>query len=124
MTDIMTALFAFWSRFGIPAYAEDMVPPTATLPYIRYTVGKADAMQAMPLVAFNYHDAKLMGNAERARMAGRIAEAIPPGGVKIKLESGFLILRRGSDFQTLYQDPDDKDIIGVRTSVEVYFYTI
>lgn len=125
MTEIMAALYAFWSQFGIPAYAEDMVPPTAQVPYIRYTVSKAPAMDSSIMTAFNYHSAKLMGNVERAELSGRIAKAIPQGGAKIPVEGGgYLILRRGSDFQTLYQDPDDRDIIGIRTSVEVYFYTL
>ena len=125
MKRILTALSTFWSQFGIPAYAEDMVPDDAALPYIRYTVAKAPAMEATVLTAFNYHRRRLMGNVERAEVAERIANAIPQGGVRIPVEGGgFLILRRGSDFQTLYQDPDDADVIGIRTSVEVYFYTI
>ena len=125
MNEIMKALYSFWSQFGIPAYAEDMVPSTADLPYIRYTVTKAAAMEASVLTAFNYHSNRLMGNVERAEIAGRIADAIPHGGAKIPLESGgFLILYRGSDFQTLYQDPEDFNVIGVRTSVEVYFYAM
>lgn len=125
MREIMAAFYMFWSQFGIPAYAEDMVPPDAELPYIRYTVTKAAAMDASIMVAHNYHHAKLMGNTERAEIAARIAKAIPQGGAKIPVEGGgFLIFHRGSDFQTLYQDPDDRDIIGVRTSVEAYYYTM
>jgi hypothetical protein len=125
MRDIMAALFAFWSQFGIPAYAEDMVPPTAEVPYIRYTVSKAPAMNTSIMTAFNYHRQALMGNVERAEMAARIAEAIPQGGVRVPVEGGgFLILRRGSDFQTLYQDPEDAGVIGIRHNIEVYYYTM
>lgn len=125
MKNIMAALYGFWSQFGVPAYAEDMVPSTATVPYIRYTVAKAPAMEASVLTAYNYHSSRLMGNVERAELSGRIAKAIPQGGARIPVEGGgFLILRRGSDFQTLYQDPDDPDVIGIRTSVEVYFYVL
>lgn len=125
MTELMAAFYAFWSQFGVPAYAEDMVPPEATPPYIRYTVTRAPLMDTAVMTAFNYHRAALMGNVERARLAGLIADAIPQGGVKILVEGrGYLIFRRGSDFQTLYQDPDDRDIIGIRTSVEVDFYTL
>ena len=121
----MAALYAFWSQFGIPAYAEDMVPDGATVPYIRYTVSKAPAMQTAFLTAFNYHSKKLMGNMERAEMAGLIADAIPEKGVKLPLDGGgYLTLYRNSDFQTPYQDPEDLDVIGVRTSVEVHFYAM
>lgn len=125
MRDIMKALFEFWSQFGIPAYAEDMVPDNATVPYIRYTVPRGPLMGTSVAPAYNYHRAKLMGNAERAEMAERIAEAIPQGGAIVRVDGGgFLILRRGSDFQTLYQDPDDRDIIGVRSNVEVTFFIL
>lgn len=125
MNEIMSALYSFWSQFGVPAYAEDMVPPTAEVPYIRYTVPRSQLMDSSVMVAYNYHKAKLMGNVERAELSSRIAEAIPQGGAKIPVEGlGFLIFHRGSDFQTLYQDPDDRDIIGVRTNVEVDFYTL
>lgn len=125
MKDVMAALYAFWSQFGIPAYAEDMVPDGATVPYIRYTVSKAPAMQKAFLTAYNYHSKKLMGNVERAEMAGLIADAIPEKGVKLSLDGGgYLTLYRGSDFQTLYQDPEDFNVIGVRTSVEVHFYSM
>ena len=125
MTDIMAALYAFWSQFGIPAYAEDMVPDNATVPYIRYTVPKGPAFDVSYLTAYNYHSRRLMGNVERAEMSDRIAKAIPQGGVRIPLDNGgFLVLFRNSDFQTLYQDPEDLDVIGIRTSVEVHFYAM
>lgn len=125
MRDVMDALYEFWSQFGVPAYAEDMVPDNATVPYIRYTVPKGPAFDVSYLTAFNYHSRRLMGNVERAEMSDRIAKAIPQGGVRIPLDNGgFLMLFRNSDFQTLYQDPEDLDVIGIRTSVEVHFYAM
>lgn len=124
MIDIMEALQVFWSQFGIPAYAEDMVPDDAELPFIRYSVAKAPVAQASFMTAYNYHNARLMGNVERARLAEQIAEAIPEGGTKLPLKNGgYIILRRGTDFQNTYQDPDARDVIGIRTSVEGYFFT-
>ena len=32
------ALHEFWSGFGLPAYASETVPDTATLPYLTYDV--------------------------------------------------------------------------------------
>lgn len=125
MRDIMAALHTFWSQFGIPAYVDDAVPFDAELPYIRFSVAKGPALDASILTAFNFHRLKLMGNVERAEVAERIAEAIPEQGVKIPLDNGgFIILYRNSDFQTTYQDPEDLDVIGVRTSVEVHFYSM
>ena len=125
MIDIMEALLAFWNQFGVPAYAEDMVPDDAKLPYIRYSVAKAPAMDATIMTAYNYHNARLMGNVERARLAEQIAEAIPEKGVKLPMDNGgFLVLYRNSDFQTPYKDSEDLNVIGVRTSVEVRFYSM
>ena len=125
MIDIMEALYAFWSQFGVPAYAEDMVPDDAKLPFIRYSVAKAPAMDATIMTAYNYHNARLMGNVERARLAEQIAEAIPEKGVKLPMDNGgFLVLYRNSDFQTPYKDSEDLNVIGVRTSVEVHFYSM
>ena len=125
MIDIMEALQVFWSQFGIPAYAEDMVPEDAKLPYIRYSVAKAPLTSASVLTAYNYHSARLMGNVERAAVADQIAKAIPQGGIKVRLSGGgYLIMHRGSDFQTPNIDPEDPNVIGIRTSVEVYFYTL
>lgn len=125
MKDIMDALYKFWAQFGVPAYMEDQVPDNATFPYIRYAVSKSPAMDASFLTAYNYHSKKMMGNTKRAEMAGQIAAAIPENGVKLPLlNGGFLVLYRNSDFQTLYQDPEDLDVIGVRTSVEVHFYSM
>lgn len=125
MMDIMDALYTFWSQFGIPAYAEDVVPEGARLPYIRYSAVKGPAMDTSLITAYNYHSEKLMGNVERLELAKTIAEAIPEKGVKLPLDhGGFIVLYRNSDFQTLYQDPEDLDVIGVRTSVEVHFYSM
>ena len=121
----MAAFYTFWSQFGIPAYSEDTVPANAELPYIRYQVAKTPLMGATVLTAYNYHRQKLMGNLERAEVADRIADAIPEGGVKLPLEhGGYVIFYRNTDFQNPYQDPEDPDVIGVRTSVEAHFYAI
>ena len=77
------------------------------------------------MTAFNYHNARLMGNVERARLADQIAEAIPEKGVKLQMNNGgFVVMYRNSDFQTPYKDPEDLNVIGVRTSVEVHFYSM
>ena len=125
MIDIMEALLAFWNQFGVPAYAEDMVPDDAKLPYIRYSVVRPSAMDVCILTAYNYHEKRLMGNVERVEMAGKIADAIPEKGVKIHMyDGGFITLYRISDFQALYRAPEDFNVIGVRTSVEVRFFSM
>lgn len=123
MTDLKTVLFEFWSQFGVPAYLSDCVPPDAVLPYITFSVSKSPAIGTSLLTVHNYHAKWPSGNVDRAEMADRIADAIPENGVKLELANGgFIAMYRNTDFQTDYQDPEDLDVLGVRTSVEVHFY--
>ena len=125
MTDLKRAAAAFWSQFGVPAYLTDCVPDDAVLPYITYSVSSSPAMGVALMTAFNYHRKVPSGNVDRTALADAIASAIPENGVKLTLDSGgFVVLYRNSEFQSDYQDPDDLDVIGVRTSAEVHFYTM
>lgn len=38
MINTATALYNFWSSFGIPAYSEGNIPDDAVLPYITYNI--------------------------------------------------------------------------------------
>lgn len=123
MTEIMEALYAFWSQFGIPAYMDDQVPDDAVLPYITYQVAKGEFNSSTVLTAFNWHRRQLGGNADRADMMEMIAKAIPNEGVLLPIGREYLELRRNTaGFQTPWQDPEDANVIGGRTSYEVYFY--
>lgn len=42
MTEVMKALYSFFSGFSIPAYEENSVPDDAALPYITYHVSVPD----------------------------------------------------------------------------------
>lgn len=124
MSDILAALYAFWSQFGIPAYLSDQVPEKATYPYITYTAASGAAFSTSVIVAYAWYKGGNETNTDRRKIADAIADAIPNRGALIELPSGgCLVLDRGSDFQTLYQDPEDEDVIAVRTSVEVRYYT-
>ena len=118
----MEALAVFFGQFGA-AYEQDMVPETATLPYMTYDVSRPSVTNASMMTIYNWHERKPDGNAKRADMLDRIAQAIPEGGVKITVGGGYVVIRRSvSDFQTLWQDSTNRDVIGGRTSCEVYFY--
>lgn len=123
MTELKKALFAFWSQFGIPAYLDGCVPDDAVLPYIRYRFSRPSAMDVSLLTVFNHHRRDPSGNADRAEMADKIAKAICENGTKLPLDGGgFVVLYRNADFQSDYDDPNDPDVIGVRTSCEMYYY--
>lgn len=123
MSEVLQALYAFWAQFGLPAYLHDQVPADAVLPYITYTAVSGAAFSASVITAFAWYRGGNETNTERRKMADAIAEAIPNRGALLELSGGgFLVLDRGSDFQMTYQDPEDENVIAVRTSVEVRYY--
>lgn len=124
MTNVAKALSEFWNSFGVNAYFKDRVPDGATLPYITFDAIRGIFAGASFLTATNWHKNSLSVNEDRAALADKIAQAIPESGVRIPLDGGgFLTMFRNVDFQTFIQDPEDLDVLGVRTSVEVHFYS-
>lgn len=124
MTDVNAALYQFWSGFGIPAYLSDAVPSDAELPYITFEVVSGAALTDTVLTAFNWNRRTNNANVERAAMMDAIAMAIPEDGTRLDLaEGGFLMLYRNSaNFQSYYQDPEDKNVLAGRTSYEIHYY--
>lgn len=127
MSEVHAALFAFWSGFGVPAYIQGHVPDDAALPYITFEPLTADAFGQSVLTAFDWHKATNgdSANAERAELMDDIADAIPTKGKLIPLAHGFVAIRRndGGDFQSPYDDPEDKSVLGGRTSYILHYYT-
>ena len=130
MTSYHQALTAFWSKFtsggnAVTAYLSGHVPDNAPFPYITFDVAKPDAMGAIPLTAFNWHQAESGKNvnAERAALLDQIADAIPVQGVRLPFAGGFAVLDRNqANFQSYYDDPEDPAIVGGRTSYIVRFF--
>lgn len=123
MTEIMEALTAFWAQFGVPVYTTDQVPPDAELPYITFTASNAQINNASIMTAYNWQNRRTQGHLKRLAQMDEIARAIPNEGVFLPLQRGYLVIRRNTtDFQIPWQDPENPDVIGGRTSCEVYFY--
>ncbi len=126
MKSVNEALFSFWSGFGVPAFL-DRVPQGQTFPYITFEVIQGDALTSLPLTAFNWHKERpgVSLNAERSALMDAIADAIPPEGRRLPLNGGgFLVIQRnGAQFQSYYDDPEDENVRGGRTSYEVRYYT-
>lgn len=133
MTDTQRALKAFWSRFtlgGAPikAYLAGRAPKESGYPIITYEAIEGAFFASNILTTFVWlkersgHDA----DAERAEILDQIASAIPEQGARIYLPNaaGMLKLERNpSGFLSVYDDPEDKSILGGRISYQITYYT-
>lgn len=133
MTDVTNALWQFWSQFQlngtpIPVYQVGAVPNDATFPFVTFSPAQAAAFSTLPLVATVW--VKSTGEnttpaiAQRAAFLDAASRAIPHQGVMLPLESGFLVLERGSgDFLSLVVDEEDSTVLGGRVGYEVRYLT-
>lgn len=126
MLNTQLALNAFWNSFGIPAYLEGTVPPSATLPYITFRARHGDAFTSATVTAYCWFKDEGQGvNEQRALMLDKIAAAIPPGGKRLQIPTGMIILfRNTTSFQGPYDDPADPSVKGGRTSLIARFLTL
>lgn len=105
MTKTAQALYAFFSGFGIPAYAEYAVPDEAELPYITYQVSEPDWRDETTFYArVWYRDtsfAALNATVDAIRQA--VGE-----GVRLATGGGALYLFKGTPFvQIMPMEGDD-----------------
>lgn len=124
MTGLKKALYAFWSQFGIPAYADDQVPDDAKPPYCTYSVSLASINGTTTQRAFVWcPDEKPYGNVWRTEMADRLQQAIPVGGVMLPIDDGYIVLERNTSlFLSDWQDINDESVLGVRCSYMIRHY--
>lgn len=105
MTQTAQALYAFFSGFGIPAYAEYTEPDGAPAPYITYEVLEPDWRDAAPVHARVWY--RSTSFVEIARKVDEIRAAIGEG-VSLTTESGAVYLwadTTWAQFQPMEGDP-------------------
>jgi hypothetical protein len=90
-----TALYSFWSSFGIPAYVEGYVPDDAVEPYITYELKKPNwTSLTVTTTRVWYRDTSYIGITGKVDEIGeRIGE-----GVLISCGEGFLQLFKDDEF--------------------------
>lgn len=86
VTSTASALYAFYSSFGFPAYQTDTVPDDAALPYITYLY--AEPQYQSPATHYAQLYMKTDSNTVLLDKAGEITRAIGDG---IVLENGVVI---------------------------------
>lgn len=101
-----SALYNFWSGFGLTAYEENTVPTDATFPYITYQVVTDSFGAEVALTASVwYRDTSWV---ESNAKAEEISRTISRGGKTIPVDGGVLWLKRGTPFsQSMGDETDD-----------------
>lgn len=101
-----SALYNFWSGFGLIAYEENTVPTDATFPYITYQVVTDSFGSEVALTASVwYRDTSWV---EVNAKAEEISRAISRGGKTMPVDGGVLWLKRGTPFsQSMGDETDD-----------------
>lgn len=120
--DKFQALHAFWSSFDLPAYDQYSVPDGAALPYLTYEAATGSIGDVVNLSASLWY--RDTGWATISRKAQEIADAIedlyPP---TLQLDTGRLLLVRGTPWAQRMNDPDDDGIRRVVLNVQAEFLT-
>lgn len=104
------ALYAFFSTFGIPAYAETSVPSDAEFPYLTYSLTTAAFGEGDVNITVNlwyYTDSETVVNAK----AREIGTVIGRGGRIVFCDDGAIWIKRGSPFSQAVEGQGDNDKI-------------
>ena len=119
-----TALYEFWSSFGLPAYEENSVysdGDVPAFPYITYEVQTDSFGSAVYLTASLWYRSTTWEAAIKKK--DEIAERIGMGGVMAQLSNGAVWIKRGSPFARCMGDGSDDMIKRVVLNVAVEYFT-
>ena len=105
------ALYSWLSTIadGVPAYASASVPSDASFPYLTYDLtipSWGDGWQTFQVKAWSYGDSE----AEANEIIWQIAQAVPTGGVLLRIDGGQLWITRGSPFAQAVEATDDDKV--------------
>lgn len=104
MTATASALYAFYSGFGLPAYQTDAVPDDAVLPYITYLY--VEPRYQSPVSHYAQLYMRTNSNAELLAKAGEIIRAIGDGVV---FENG-VVIRPESPLVQILGEGENRDV--------------
>lgn len=119
MTQTAIALYTFASGFTWPAYPEDGVPSSATLPYITYTLQEYDwdSMGMMQMRLWYKGADYATINAKIDDISNAIKN-----GYKVNTESGSVRIYKGSPW-CQYQPSDEIDLKIAYLNFNVHYTT-
>lgn len=116
------AMHQFWSSFSIPAYEESTAPDGAALPYITYNLSTASGIDDNSVYMSGNIWYKSMSWTDITAKANQISEHLKNGGV-IKVDNGYLWIRKGTPFAIRMEEPSDETIRRININIEVDYIT-
>ena len=100
------AIYQFWSGFGLTAYEENTVPTDADFPYVTYQLVTDSFDREVAATASLWYRSESW-TAINAKAEG-ISSFIGQGGKRIKIDGGWLWIKRGQPFaQNMGDESDD-----------------
>lgn len=101
-----SAIYQFWSSFGLTAYEENTVPTDASFPYITYQLVTDSFDREIPLTASLWYRSESW--TEINAKTEEISQKISRGGKIIPCDDGAIWLKRGQPFaQNMGDESDD-----------------
>lgn len=94
--DAEQAIHSFWSSFDIPAYDENSVPNTATMPYITYSLSYDSFDNSVSLSASVWYNSTSW--AAPTAKAHEIDNSIHDGGIIFPTDNGAVWITQGTPF--------------------------
>lgn len=122
--DKAQALHSFWSSFGLAAYDESSVPTgddVPSFPYITYSVSTDNFGNDVGLSGSLWY--RSTSWAAISQKAEEIEKALYDMTSPIKIDGGFLWLKRGSPFAQRMSDPNDDMIRRIYINITAEFLT-
>lgn len=114
------ALQAFWGGFGLTAYEQNTVPDNANMPYITYEVITDSSGNTTSMSGDLWYYGEAWKDIDRK--ADEISRFISYGGIVLKMDDGYMWIKKGTPFSQHVTDPNDM-VRRIRIGIEVDFLT-
>lgn len=105
IVDVASALYTFFSGFGITAYTTNNVPSDAVLPYLTYDFAVGKTLSSTPLGARLWWEGTLP--AALFEKADEIGARIGTG-IQLPCGNGYLWMYKGEPFVQAIADEDER----------------
>ena len=105
IVDVASALYTFFSGFGIQAYTTNNVPSDAVSPYMTYDLAVGKTLSSTPIGARLWYE----GTLPRAMLekCDEIQKRIGTG-IQLQCGNGYIWLYQGDPFVQPVSDEDDR----------------